>query len=161
MTNEHHLSSPPLPPDDARSLVVDLEHTGLDSQTIAVATAPVSTPAQMARSDQRSITRPAKRVALGAGLGLVLGLALGAGGAIATDASAAQLLVPMAIVATLMGGLIGLYSRLTMHRDMADIDGGGRSIVSVDLTNVDDADRRKNVADLFSAADAPVGRSVS
>ena len=141
-------SSRPLPPDAARGLVVDLEHLGIEASAVSVETSSPVTTRETARVDQASFARPSNRVAQGAAIGAALGLLAAAIIAFSSDATFAQAL-PAIIAGVALGGLAGLYSRLPLNRDVAAVDSGGPSVITIDLRDLsqDQVDRARNLVD--------------
>lgn len=140
MDSPQERTAGPLSPERARGLVIDLERRGLDTNRITVDASPSTTAATTGRTDQRSVARPAVRVAgglfAGALIGLVLGLIVGSMLETATGA----IVLATAIGAAIVGGLVGLYSRLPMNTEVSDVDSGVTSTVRVDVSGLPEDD---------------------
>jgi len=92
----------------------------------------------MSGSDQRSVGRVAQRAQIGALSGLVIGAAVGLLIGAVTSLSLLQTALPGAIVGLLLGALIGVYSRLSFSRDQSTIDSNSPTVISIDLSGVDE-----------------------
>lgn len=134
-----HAISRPLPSDEARRLVVDLEHRGLDSSLITIDSEPPLTKAEIGSADGEMMARAGRRVIVGLIAGLAVGLAAGATFGLLYEVSLGITTIAGAIMGLAVGALIGLYSRLGMSRELVDVEGPGLSTIVVDLTELDDA----------------------
>lgn len=133
MAEHRQLRSRPLGPEAARQLVVAAEQMGIETARIHVDADPAITTVETSRVDQKALGRPARRIAVAAAAGLVLGLVIGLIVVAVTDATAAQALLAFMIAGTVLGALAGLYSKLTMSTELADVDTGQRSTVRIDV----------------------------
>jgi hypothetical protein len=123
--------------EEARAAVRALELEGIDPSHINLDTPPVDDLESMSAVDSASVRRPAKRYFFGAaGAAIAVALVvLALDTAIGIDP---PILLPAVIVAFLCGGLIGLYSKLSMHRDLPQADAPGPVQI-----RVPDADHRR------------------
>ncbi|MGF1595692.1 MAG: hypothetical protein ACFCVK_01980 [Acidimicrobiales bacterium] len=136
------MASRPLGPDDARNLVLELEHSGINADRITVSTHHPNTQAEVGRVDRGSVARPAIRVAIMSILGALTGLAAAAVLLAATDLRPGPTLI-VAVILGSVSGLVALYWRLPSTPEVQDVDTGGPSIVIVDLVGLDDHEARK------------------
>lgn len=126
--------------EEARAAVRALELEGIDPSHIDLDTPPVNDLESMSAVDTASVRRPAKRYVLGA-IGAAAAVALVV---LALDAAIGiepPILLPAVIAAFLCGGLIGLYSKLSMHRDLPQADAPG----PVEIRVPDADSRRANI----------------
>ncbi len=130
------LSSPPLGPEQARELVLALERSGIDTGRIHVDTAAPLSSATTSRIDRQALSRPGARVAAGMVGGLVVGSIIGLVAAALVDVSTGIVVVAMAVGATVLGGLIGLYSQLPTSSEVSDTDGGHPTSIRVDVSGL-------------------------
>ncbi len=132
------VTSEELPPVEAHELIVELEHAGVPPRVITIDTTGERSTKQLVDADRRSIQRLVSRVSIGALVGLTAGLGIGLFTYLTTSESAAVSFVFPTIASTLLGSLYGLYSRLSLHRNISDLDMAEAARVSVDLHELDD-----------------------
>ncbi len=131
-------SSPCLPPDQIRNLVVELEQMGIESSRIDVVADPATSVEATSKVDRETMARPAGRAAKGAVIGLVVGLVIGALLVTLADGLPNAILLATAIAGVALGALFGLYSRLPVTTDVVDVETGQDSYVRVDVSGMDD-----------------------
>lgn len=140
MSTSQERTSASLNPDQARDLVIELERSGLDTSRIQVDAAPPISAEAIGRTDGRTVKRPGLRVAggliVGAAVGLVLGLIVGS----MSDTATSAIVLALTIGAAIIGGLVGLYSRLSMSTELTDVDSGVTSTVRIDVSGLDHDD---------------------
>lgn len=129
--------SGPLPPDELRRLVLDLEHSGVETQRISVLAVPPTSVRGMSRVDERSVARPASRVGAGAVAGAVLGAALALVLTTTAGLAAGPTIVALTIGGLIIGALFELYVRLPMSTELPDVDTGQMATVEVDVVGLE------------------------
>lgn len=130
------LRSTPLGADDARRLVVDIEHLGIDTGHIGVDTAAPSGPAQVGREDGRTFSRPIGRVALWTAIGVAIGLVAALVAIAVLDLRTAPTLMVGIIVGAALG-IPALYAGLPLNPEIYDADATGRAVVEVATADLD------------------------
>ncbi len=98
--------------------------------------------------DAEETTRLARRVVIGAAAGLVAGLVIAAVAMGLFEAAAGPTLASLSIAGSIIGGLVGLYSRLSMNTQLFDVDTGQESTVRVDVYGLDE-DKAKALDNLL------------
>lgn len=136
--------------DAARRASLGVEELGIESSRVHVdAQSPLSPDAADSRVDRTTVERgrhmAAQGMIVGGIIGAILGLALGYFfDLLPLGISAALFVVP----GVALGGLFGVYTRLQTNPEITDADAGGTVVLTVDLTALDDAERRAAVAKL-------------
>ena len=134
------LTSPPLDPDRARSLVLSIERAGIDTERIHVDAEPPRSTEGTSQVDRKTLTRPGARVVTGLVAGALVGLVGGLIVSAFLDVSTAAVVVATTIGSAVIGALAGLYSRLPMSTELSDTDSGGSSTVRVDISGLSRSD---------------------
>ena len=134
----------------ARRATLGVEELGIESSRVHVdAHSPLSPQAADSKVDSATVERgrhmAAQGIIVGAILGALIGLALGYFfDLLPLVISAALFAVPGAV----LGAMFGVYTRLQTNTEITDADAGGTVVLTLDLTALDDAERRAAVAKL-------------
>jgi hypothetical protein len=139
--------------DAAREAALGIEQLGIDSGLVHIESDSHLRPeAAESKMDAAAIERPRRKASQGMVVGGIIGLVVGIGVGLAFD------VLPLVVAAGLfvipgvaLGGLFGVYSRLSTNPSTNEADAGGEVTVTLDLTTLDDEEREAAVAKLRAA----------
>ena len=147
-TTPRFLSSPCLPTEQVRRLVLDIEQLGVDASAIEVKADPALTTGAVSAVDSATMTGAARRTVFGAAVGAVIGIAVAVAVALIAGVTATAAVLVGVLAGLIFGGLYGLYTKTTVSTDVHDAEAVNRSIVDVRTDDLDDETAEK-VSALF------------